>query len=1333
MRVFTKYIYSVIVCFLTINQGFAQAPTISSFSPISDTIGATVTITGTNFNTNTLNNIVYFGPVKANVLSASNTALTVSVPGGATYSPITVSNIAFSQTASSRLLFTPTHNPYNDSILASSFTAASIFDGNTSYACDYLSIGDLNLDGKPDLVSSSYTPFAVLKNTSNLNTISFSPKRIFPVSIPTGGNGLNKSKLHDLDGDGKLDMIAHSGSQVIIIRRNNSTIDSLMFDNQVSLNTNNAYNYDDIVVQDLDGDAKPEIVYVSSSNAISIFKNTGGNGIISFNSATFNINSITAPKKISYGDIDGDGKAELIVTSANDSIISVLKNTSNISNFNFSTQIDFYLGYLPESFVVADIDGDNKLDIATANKNNSFSVLKNTTIGSVINFAPKQDFPTDSFVSDIKIGDINGDGKPDITTIHSYYFSFPATIRVNIYRNSSTTNNISFANKISILSPYTYATVLSNIWDLNGDAKPEILLTQNGNSSFTYYKNNPIILSKNANLSNIVLSNGNLSQSFNKDTIIYTANVSNAAVSLSITPFKMDSFSVIQIKINNGIYSNVNSGTLSSALSLNIGLNTISIRVTAQNGTTIKIYTIKVFRALSTNANLLSLNLIGIPYLPAFHTDTLTYSANVLFGVNNVRVSFILSDTSARIKIKMNNGVFANINNRDTSGILPLNVGLNTIFIKVTAQDTLVTRTFLMNVTRATDIPPSAMIYSPASILATRIITNINSAPTSSGGAITSFSISPSLPTGVSLNTSTGVITGIPAVKLLQTVFTITGTNSGGSTTASFTLTVNSIAPSKLKYTDSNRVATRTITNINSSVTYLGDSITAFSISPSLPIGVSLDTLTGKISGIPIVILPPTVFTVTGTNSGGSTTASFTLTVNSIAPSKLKYTDSNRVATRTITNINSSVTYLGDSITAFSISPSLPIGVSLDTLTGKISGIPIVILPPTVFAVTGTNSGGSTTASFTLTVNSIAPSKLKYIDSNIIATRTITNINSSVTYLGDSITSFSISPSLPTGVNLNTLTGKITGIPTVILPPTVFTITGTNSGGSTTASFTLTVNSIAPSKLKYTDSNIVATRTITNINSSVTYLGDSITTFSISPSLLAGVSLDTLTGKISGIPTVILPPTVFTITGINSGGSTSTSFTLTVNSIAPSKLKYTDSNIVAIRTITNINSSVTYLGDSIISFSITPSLPAGVDLNTTTGLISGIPSVNLPQTVFTITGTNSGGSTTATFTLIVNPAISISEVNANIFSNLNFKPNPFNNELEISFVSSSKEASKLVITDALGKEIYTKTIQSIIGDNNFMIDEAANFKAGIYFARLASENGFGQSFKLIKN
>ncbi|MBS7788346.1 putative Ig domain-containing protein, partial [Flavobacterium sp. CYK-55] len=71
----------------------------------------------------------------------------------------------------------------------------------------------------------------------------------------------------------------------------------------------------------------------------------------------------------------------------------------------------------------------------------------------------------------------------------------------------------------------------------------------------------------------------------------------------------------------------------------------------------------------------------------------------------------------------------------------------------------------------------------------------VNLVPSFSGN-VTSFSIAPALPSGLSFDTTSGVISGAPTEVSATSIYTVTAFNSGGSTSFGISITVNDVAPS---------------------------------------------------------------------------------------------------------------------------------------------------------------------------------------------------------------------------------------------------------------------------------------------------------------------------------------------------------------------------------------------------------------------------------------------------------------------------------------------------------------------------------------------------------
>jgi len=258
---------------------------------------------------------------------------------------------------------------------------------------------------------------------------------------------------------------------------------------------------------------------------------------------------------------------------------------------------------------------------------------------------------------------------------------------------------------------------------------------------------------------------------------------------------------------------------------------------------------------------------------------------------------------------------------------------------------------------------PSNLVYPTTSISAI-VGTAIAADTPTVTGTVSAYSISPSLPSGLSFSITTGAIAGTPTAASSQTAYTVTATNSSGATQTSVQIVVAIAAPSNLTYPTTTITAT-VGTAIAADTPTVTGTVSAYSISPSLPAGLSFSTTTGAISGTPTAASSQVNYTITATNSGGSTQASVSITVAS--GSTLTYPQTS-ITTTPGTAIVTDVPAVTGAVTSFAISPSLPAGLSFSTTTGAISGTPTAVASQTTYTVTA--NGTAATATVQLAVNS---------------------------------------------------------------------------------------------------------------------------------------------------------------------------------------------------------------------------------------------------------------------------------------------------------------------------------------------------------------------------
>jgi len=402
-----KKLYTLLVFNLAlVTFSVAQVPTITNFTPASGPVGTNVTITGTNFSATPANNIVFFGATRATVTAATTTSLTVTVPVGATYQPITV--LTNGLLAYSRQPFVVTFIGV-PGIDATSFAAKTDFTtGSSPFS---VSIGDLDGDGKADLAVANRgsATVSVFRNTGSAGSISYAAKQDFT----TGTQPLSVS-IGDLDGDGKADLaVANWGSNTVSVFRNTGSAGSISYAAKMDFTTGTAPI--SVSIGDLDGDGKADLAVANySSNTVSVFRNTGSPGSINY-AAKMDFTTGTGPYSVSIGDLDGDGKADLAVANYGSNTVSVFRNTSFAGSISYAAKADFTTGLEPFSVSIGDLDGDGKADLAVANGgSNTVSVFRNTGSAGIISYAAKVDFLTGSNPQSVSIGDLDGDGKADL-------------------------------------------------------------------------------------------------------------------------------------------------------------------------------------------------------------------------------------------------------------------------------------------------------------------------------------------------------------------------------------------------------------------------------------------------------------------------------------------------------------------------------------------------------------------------------------------------------------------------------------------------------------------------------------------------------------------------------------------------------------------------------------------------------------------------------------------------------------------------------------------------------------------------------------------------------
>ena len=334
-----------------------------------------------------------------------------------------------------------------------------------------VAVADLNGDGKPDLVVASILggPLGVLLGNGD---------GTFQTAVGTGGPAFSVA-VADLNGDGKPDLVVTTLT---------STIGVLLGNGDGSFGPEVPYPSGGFVstavaISDVNGDGRPDLVVTNEEGQVfgGLVDVLLGNGDGTFQPAVTYPSGGGDAWSIVVADVNGDGKADLIVANVCDisscthGAVTVLLGNGNGA---FATAATYDSGGIQAfSVAVADVNGDGKLDIAVVNgQSDNVGVLVGNGDGT---FQPAVTYPAGGSLGEgahsLALADVNGDGEPDLVLAYC-----------NSNQNGCVASHglvgIFLGNGDGTFQPVlTYGSGGFDGWgvvasDINGDGKPDVLV-----------------------------------------------------------------------------------------------------------------------------------------------------------------------------------------------------------------------------------------------------------------------------------------------------------------------------------------------------------------------------------------------------------------------------------------------------------------------------------------------------------------------------------------------------------------------------------------------------------------------------------------------------------------------------------------------------------------------------------------------------------------------------------------------------------------------------------------------------------------------------------------
>jgi hypothetical protein len=326
-----------------------------------------------------------------------------------------------------------------------------------------IAIGDMNRDGKPDLVIANEGANTVTQLFSNGGTGFLGRTDLNVGTVPSD------VALADVNGDGRLDIVVTSAETRDLVVVPTSSLGGFL----LPVSTPVGLGPSRIAIADLNLDGRPDYV-VASSGSDTVTVVLGAAAGVFGNRTTVAVGS--RPSALALGDMNGDDILDLAVANAGSNNVTLLQGVPGGIWVNRRTVA---VGIEPSGVALRDVNGDSKLDLLVTNAgSNTVSVMLGDGAG---NFAGVPDLTTGTTPRGIDVGDVNGDGKLDVAVANQ------GSNDVSVFRGDGT--GAFTAQPPAAVGVAPFGVTLG---DLSSDGKPDVF-TADRSYQLPYVCNNAVV------------------------------------------------------------------------------------------------------------------------------------------------------------------------------------------------------------------------------------------------------------------------------------------------------------------------------------------------------------------------------------------------------------------------------------------------------------------------------------------------------------------------------------------------------------------------------------------------------------------------------------------------------------------------------------------------------------------------------------------------------------------------------------------------------------------------------------------------------------------------